>query len=76
MKKRNSVGADGIAKRKEEQGRKLWKGLLRDESGAGVIEVILILVVLIAVVILFKEQILSLAQLIFGDIFTKAESVF
>jgi len=68
MKKRNSVGADGIAKRKEEQGRKRWKGLLRDESGAGVIEVILILVVLIAVVILFKEQILSLAQLIFGDI--------
>lgn len=47
-----------------------------DSSGAGVIEVVLILVVLIALVILFKEQIMDLADLIFGDMFTKAESVF
>ena len=82
MKKKNSVGTGGYAKGlsglsgKEAPGKKRRRSLLRDESGAGVIEVILILVVLIAVVILFKEQILSLAQLIFGDIFTKAESVF
>ena len=77
MKKKNSVGTGGYAKGlsglsgKEAPGRRRRRSLLRDESGAGVIEV-----VLIAVVILFKEQILSLAQLIFGDIFTKAESVF
>ena len=81
MKKKHSVGTDGhiergLDKSEKAQGKRRGKGLLRDESGAGVIEVILILVVLIAVVILFKEQILSLAQLIFGDIFTKAESVF
>ncbi|MCI8401815.1 MAG: hypothetical protein HFI38_06950 [Lachnospiraceae bacterium] len=52
------------------------KKIAKDESGAGVIEVLLILVVLIAVVILFKEQILALADLIFGDMFTKAQSVF
>lgn len=45
-------------------------------SGSGVIELILIMVVLIAVVILFKGQITALADLIFGDIFAKAGSVF
>ena len=45
-------------------------------SGAGVIEVLLIMVVLIAVVILFKGQITALAELIFGDLFAKAGSVF
>lgn len=45
-------------------------------SGSGVIELILIMVVLIAVVILFKGQITALADLIFGDIFAKAGTVF
>lgn len=45
-------------------------------SGSGVIELILIMVVLIAIVILFKGQITALADLIFGDIFTKAGTVF
>lgn len=48
----------------------------KNKDGAGVIEVVLILVVLIALVILFKEQIMDLAELIFGDMFTKAQSVF
>lgn len=56
--------------------KRFLKQLKEDESGAGVIEVLLILVVLIAVVILFKEQLLALADLIFGDMFAKAESVF
>lgn len=45
-------------------------------SGSGVIELILIMVVLIAIVILFKGQITALADLIFGDIFAKAGTVF
>ena len=45
-------------------------------SGSGVIELILIMVVLIAIVILFKGQITALAELIFGDIFAKAGTVF
>lgn len=62
---------------KQESRKKSWCQRLReDELGAGVIEVLLILVVLIAVVILFKEQIMALADLIFGDMFAKAESVF
>jgi competence protein ComGC len=46
------------------------------KKGVGVVEVILILVVLIALVILFKAQLTQLANTIFGDIFSKAESVF
>ena len=45
-------------------------------SGSGVIELILIMVVLIAIVILFKGQITALADLIFEDIFSKTGTVF
>lgn len=52
------------------------KFLQRREPGVGVVEILLILVVLIALVILFKDQLTALANSIFGNIFTKAESVF
>ncbi|MBQ1931421.1 MAG: hypothetical protein II347_04670 [Lachnospiraceae bacterium] len=61
-----------IIERKEQKKQREGKYL----SGSGVIELILIMVVLIAVVILFKGQITALADLIFGDIFSKAGSVF
>ena len=41
---------------------------LRDESGIGVVEVILILVVLIGLVIIFKSQLTSLVETIFQKI--------
>ena len=44
------------------------KEILKDESGSGVVEVILILVVLIALVVIFKEQLTALVQSIFGSI--------
>ena len=61
-----------IIERKEQKKQREGKYL----SGSGVIELILIMVVLISVVILFKGQITALADLIFGDIFSKAGSVF
>ena len=48
----------------------------QDCSGAGVIELLLIIVVLIAIVILFRDQLMELAELIFGEMYDKAESVF
>ncbi len=42
--------------------------VLEDESGIGVIEVILILLVLVGLVIIFKEQIVNLAKSIFSNI--------
>ncbi|MDO4938893.1 MAG: Flp1 family type IVb pilin [Lachnospiraceae bacterium] len=52
------------------------KAKLSDESGMGTIEVVLILVVLIALVIIFKEKITALLKDIMGQIETDAESVY
>ena len=44
------------------------KEILKDDSGVGVVEIILILVVLIALVVIFKEQLTALVERIFGSI--------
>lgn len=41
---------------------------MQDEKGVGVVEVILILVVLIALVVIFKSQLISLVGTIFEKI--------
>lgn len=62
----------------KEQGsqRNTFGELLRDEEGIGVIEIVLILVVLIGLVIIFKEQINTLLQNIFEQIRSLSESVY
>lgn len=55
---------------------KEWKAFLRDDSGLGVIEVVLILVVVIGLVIIFKQQINTLLQNIFKQINSKAKEVY
>lgn len=52
------------------------KAKLNDESGLGTIEIVLILVVLIALVIIFRERIIALLNNIMGQIDTDAESVY
>ena len=42
--------------------KKIWMDFLSDESGMGVVEIILIIVVLIAMVLVFKEQITTLQR--------------
>ena len=49
--------------------------LLRNESGIGTVEMILILVVLIGLVLIFKENLSSLVGDIFDTINSKSESV-
>ena len=68
----------GEAKGKTERKRKrpLLMELLYDEAGIGVIEVVLILVVLIGLVIIFKNQINALLQNIFQQIESLSESVY
>ena len=51
------------------------KDKLNDDSGVGVIEVILILLVLVGLVIIFKSQITSLAQNIFSNISSQVSGV-
>ena len=47
-----------------------------DESGVGVIELVLILVVLIGLVIIFKKQINTLLENIFKQITSKSKEVY
>ena len=44
------------------------QGLMQDDSGVGVVEIILILVVLIALVVIFKDQLTSLVRSLFGGL--------
>ena len=51
------------------------KAFWKDESGIGTVEVILILVVLIGLVLIFKEQLTDLVDDIFKTISKKAGQV-
>lgn len=52
-----------------------FREFLEDESGAGVVELILIIVVLIGVVLIFKEQVTKLVNDIFKTITKEAGKV-
>lgn len=52
------------------------KNLMADDAGVSTIEIILILVVLIALVLVFKKQILDLADTIFKQIGKSAKDVY
>ena len=45
---------------------KTWKDLLKEEEGMGTVEIILIIVVLVGLVIIFKEQITEVVESIFS----------
>ena len=49
--------------------------LTEDQEGIGVVEVILILLVLVGLVLIFKDQIVSLARSIFSNITSKVDAV-
>lgn len=72
----NEMDHDAERSRSMNFGAAIKRFFLKREPAVGVVEILLILVVLIALVILFKEQLTKLADSIFGNIFTKAESVF
>ena len=49
--------------------------VLKDDKGIGVVEVILILVVLIGLVIIFKDQLTSLVNSIFEKITSESSGI-
>ena len=51
------------------------RDLLKDDAGIGTVEMILILVVLIGLVLIFKEKLTSLVGDIFDTINSKSKSV-
>ncbi len=52
------------------------KDFIEDENGAGVIELVLIIVVLIGFVFLFKDKIGTLLNTVFSKINSQAESIY
>lgn len=54
---------------------KNWKDLIRDEEGMGTVEVILIIVVLVGLVLIFKEQITKIVNSIFNKITKQTDKV-
>ena len=56
--------------------KRTWMEFVKDESGMGVVEVILIIVVLIAVVIIFKNQITTLVNNIWESINQSAKKIY
>ncbi|MBQ3393328.1 MAG: hypothetical protein IJG52_07965 [Lachnospiraceae bacterium] len=51
------------------------RSFIRDESGMGTVEVILIMVVLIGLVVIFKKQLNDLAKKIFQKINSDSSSI-
>lgn len=50
--------------------KKLWK----DENGMGVIEIALIILALVSVAIIFKSQLTSIANTVFGNLMSEIET--
>ena len=52
-----------------------WKNIIKDESGISSVEIILILVVLIALVLIFKEKMTEIVNNIFKTITTQSGKI-
>ena len=61
---------------KKNSGMRELSAFMEDDSGVGVIEVVLILVVLIGLVIIFKTQITKLQEKIFNEIESQSKEVY
>lgn len=55
--------------------KKEWLRFLKEEDGAGVVEVVLILVVLVGLTIIFKSKLTALMNSIFSTITQRAGSL-
>lgn len=52
-----------------------FKNFVKEEDGMGTVEIILIIVVLIGLVIIFKEQLRSLVESVFEKITTDSNTI-
>ena len=55
---------------------KRWEDFMEDESGMGVVEIILIMVVLIAMCVIFKQKLTSLVNNIWNSINKSAKKIY
>ena len=59
----------------EKQKIKSFRDFLREEDGMGTVEVILIIVVLVGLVVLFKNQITAIVQALFSKITSQIDKM-
>lgn len=59
----------------ERQKVKGFRDFLREEDGMGTVEVILIIVVLVGLVVLFKNQITAIVQALFSKITSQVDKM-
>lgn len=55
--------------------RNLWNEFCQEETGAGIVEVILILVILIGLILLFKDNITEIVEKAFKEIKNDSKSI-
>lgn len=60
---------------KQKWKKQIWKQLKEDNRGIGVVEIILILVILIALVIIFRDQITTLVNNVLAKISTNGNDI-
>ena len=58
----------------EKQKVKRFRDFLREEDGMGTVEVIMIIVVLVGLVVLFKNQITAIVQALFSKITSQVDT--
>lgn len=74
----NQKEREAAAERVREKAREdaeLWKEFCQEEDGVGVVEIILILVILIGLVLLFKENISKIVESAFKQINGDSKSI-
>ncbi len=79
MCKKIVIGSELLLIKVKSKAKKLFNSVtlyLNEEEGAGVIELVLILVVLIGLVIVFKDRIGTLLENIFANIDKSADSIY
>lgn len=67
--------AEERRKNMERQKVKGFRNFLREEDGMGTVEVILIIVVLVGLVVLFKNQITAIVQTLFSKITSQVDKM-
>lgn len=56
--------------------KKAWIEFIKDESGMGTLEMILIIIVLISIVLIFKSQITTLVNNVWSSINKDAKKIY
>lgn len=76
MRKNNTLKKNGIMKEDANRKKlKSYKEFCREEDGMGTVEIILIIVVLVGLVIIFKEQITKIVNSIFSKISSQTSKI-